>query len=166
MNPGLFSQLALGAVFIQAGHREETVGGNAAGIMHGDQGVRIARVARRPSTRTSLAALRAMAWPWPDEHLAVDVQQVLAFHTGLAGNGTDQKAPVGACKRFIRITGGDDLVEKRERGITQFHHNAFQGIHGRRNFQQAQIDGLIRSQHAARRQCGTAESRQFVRRLL
>ena len=148
MNPSLFSKLAFGAVFIQAGHGEETVGRNAAGVMHGDQGVRIARVADDQHAHI-LGGAAGDGLSLADEHLAVDIQQVLAFHTGLAGYGTYQKAPVGAGERFIRITGGDDLVEKRERGITQFHHNAFQGIHGRRNFQQAQIDGLIRSQHAA-----------------
>ena len=148
MDAGLFRKLALGTVFIQASHGKKAVGGNAARIVHGNKGIRIAGVADHQHTHI-LGGAAGNGLPLADEHLAVDIQQVLAFHTGLAGNGAYQQAPVGAGERFIRIAGRDNFINQRERGVTQLHHQPFQSIHGRGNFQQAQVDRLIRPQHAA-----------------
>lgn len=95
MDAGLFRKLALGTWFSQAGHGKKAVGGNAARIVHGNKGIRIAGVADHQHAHI-LGGAAGNGLPLADEHLAVDIQQVLAFIPGLAG---ERSLPAGTSWR-------------------------------------------------------------------
>ena len=84
-----------------------------------------------------------------DENLAVDAEQILAFHAGLARHAADEQRPVHAAKPFVEIRRGHDAFEQRKRAVVQFHHHAAERGQGGFDFDQMQNDGLVRPEHRA-----------------
>src|SRR5438046_9562474 len=82
-----------------------------------------------------------------DKNFAVDPQQVLAFHAGLARNTPDQQRPVHIAKTFIEISRWYHRFQKRERAIMQFHAHAFERAEHGRNFDQMKSERLIGPEH-------------------
>ena len=105
-----------------------------------------------PTTRmrTSGAALLLQRPALADEDLAVDAQQVLALHAGLARHAADQQRPVHAAKPFVEAGGGHDAFEQRKTAVLQLHDQALQRGHGRLDFDQVQNHWLVRPEHRAR----------------
>src|ERR1035438_797427 len=93
IEPGLLGELRLGAILVQARHGIEPVAGNVRRVVHGDQAVRVAGIAHHQNAhvwRGVLLQRPALA----DEDLAVDAQQILALHAGLARHAADEQRPV------------------------------------------------------------------------
>ena len=86
--------------------------------------------------RTSEAALRCQRLALADEDLAVDAEQVLAFHALFAREGADQQCPVATLERLVRIVRNEDILEGIEAAILQLHGDAFQGRQRLGDFQQ------------------------------
>ena len=83
------------------------------------------------------------------ENLRVGEQQILALHAGAARAGADEHGDVAVPEGNFGIVGGDDLVQRREGAVVELHHDALQAGQSRRDFEQMQVHGLIRTQHLA-----------------
>ena len=57
---------------------------------------------------------------------AVDPEQILPFHAGLARHAPDEQRPVHVAKTFIEIGRRCHRFQERERAIVQFHDHAFE----------------------------------------
>ena len=102
---GFGGELGLGAVFVEAGHGEPAVGGDALGVVHGDEAVGVAGIADDEDAHIGGGVFfdgLALA----DEDLAVDAEQVPALHPGFAGHAADEQRPVHVLEAFIEIGGG------------------------------------------------------------
>ena len=116
----LGGELALGAIFIQAGHGEPAVGGNALRAVHGDQAVRVAGIPHHKHAHvTGRIFFDRLALAGED--FAVDAQQVFALHARFARNGTDKDGPVRAGEAFVDVGGGGDAVQQGEGTVIEFH---------------------------------------------
>ena len=90
------------------------------------------------------------------ENFAVDAEQILALHAGLARHGADEQRPVHALETFVEIRGRHEAFEQRERAVVEFHADAVQRGHGFfiGDFDEVEDDRLVR---AERRAGGDAE---------
>ena len=117
--------------------------------MHGDQAIRIAGIAHHQDAHVRGGVfLQRLALA--DEDLAVDAEQILALHAGLAWHAADEQRPIHVAKAFLDIGGRDDALEQRKAAVLQFHHQALQGRHCRRDFNQVQNQGLVLAEHRPR----------------
>ena len=66
---------------------------------------------------------------------------------GPRGRAPTSSATWQSLERDFRVVGRDDTVERRERAIVEFHHDALQRPQRRGDFEQMQVDGLIGAQH-------------------
>ena len=101
------------------------------------------------STRTSVAAFFSNRLALADENLAVDAEQVLAFHARLARHAADEQRPIHTAKTFIEVGRRHHTLEQRKRAIVQFHDDALERAERGRNFDQMKYERLIRSEHRA-----------------
>ena len=83
------------------------------------------------------------------EDLSVDAEQVLTLHTGFARHAAHEQSPVHAAKRFVDVGRRDDPGQERKSAILQLHDDAAERIERRRNFEQPQLEGLVRAEHGA-----------------
>ena len=145
---GLLGDLRLGAVLVEAGHREPAVGGNFRRVGTSDQAVGVARVSdnQHPNVASGVGGNGASLGL---EDATVDVQQVAALHTGLAGNRTNEQSPVGAVEGVVEVTGGLDAGEQWEGAVVEFHDDAFERLHSGLDFEQTQDDRLVGSKEGA-----------------
>ena len=146
---GLGGELRLGAVLVEAGHGEEAFFRYAIGIVHGDEGVGVAGIADYEHAHI-LGGVASDGFALAGENLAVDAEQVTAFHSGFARHGADEQRPVGVFEAFVEICGADHVVEQREGAVIKLHHHAFEGRHAGLDFDQAEIDRLVRAEDEAR----------------
>ena len=65
-------------------------------------------------TRTSLAAFFSMALSLTDEDFAVDAEQILPFHAGLAGHAADEQRPIHAFESVVQAGGRHHPLQQRE----------------------------------------------------
>lgn len=143
-------ELGLGAVFVELGHGEPAVGGDATGVVHGDEAIGVARVA--DDEHADIAGgvfLDSLALA--DENFSVDAQQILALHAGLTRHAADEQRPVHAAKAFVEIRGGDDALEQRERAVLEFHDHAVERFQRRLDLDEMKNDGLRGAEHRAGR---------------
>ena len=146
VHTGLGSQLALGAVFIELGHGEEVLLGQTGSVVQGDEAVGVAGVAHHEHAAAGGGVL-GDSLALAHEYLAVDGEQVLALHTGLAGHGTHQHAPVGILESHSGIIGSHDFLHQREGAVLELHHHALQLLQAGGDFEELQNHGLISTQH-------------------
>ena len=149
MNSGLGCQLALGTVLVKSCHRKELLSRNSGRIIHCNQTIGVARVSNHQSANTRSCVSRYRL-PLTGENLTIYSKKVISFHTGFAGNRTNQKSPISAAKTLGKITSRHNLVEKRERAVIKLHHSALKRSHGRLNLDQTKINRLIRPEHRTR----------------
>ena len=89
---GLLRQLRLGAVLVEARHREPAVGGDVGRVGAGDQAVRVARVADDEHADVARRVVVDGLALGPEDP-AVDREQVAALHARLAGDRADEQRP-------------------------------------------------------------------------
>ena len=106
-----------------------------------------------PTTRTftSREALSLIALPCGPKDLAVRAQKVLPLHPRSTRPGTDEKRVVGVVEALVEVRGRVNARKQREGGVVQLHHDAGQSVHGGRDLDQLQNDGLIGAEHVAGR---------------
>ena len=148
MRTGLACELRLGAVLVEAGHREEVFGRHAAGGTQGDEGVGVARVTDDEDL-DGLLGVACDGFALTDEDLAVDAEQVLALHAVLARDRADEQAPIGVLEAFVEVAGGDDVGEQRERAVLEFHHHAGEGVETGSDFDKVEGDRLVGAEDGA-----------------
>src|SRR5438874_3862641 len=59
-----------------------------------------------------------------DENLAIDAEEVFAFHALLSRNAADEQCPVHTAKTFLEVGGRNNTFEERESAVIEFHDNA------------------------------------------
>ena len=64
------------------------------------------------------------------EYLAIDAEQVLAFHARFAGNAPDEEGPTGVIEAFVKIASGNDILEQGKGAVLKLHDDAFESLHG------------------------------------
>src|SRR5690606_2396011 len=84
------------------------------------------------------------------ENGAVGFDQIGALHAGTARASADEQGDVGACEADVGVIGHDDILKQRECAVVEFHHNAFEGFHGRRDFEKLQNNGSVLAKQCAR----------------
>ena len=150
---GLLGELRLGAVLVEPHHGEPAVGGHRGGVPHGDEAVRVAGVADDEDAHVGGGVLLDGA-ALADEDLAVDAEEFLAFHPGLAGHAADEQGPVHAGEAAVQITGDLDALEQRERAVLKFHRHTLQGGQRRLDLDQLENDRLVLAEHLAAGETG------------
>lgn len=142
---GFEGELGFCTVFVEASHSKPAVCGNVAGVIHRDEAIRIAGISddEGANVRSSIF-LNGLALG--DKNFAVDVEKVFAFHAGFARDTADQEGPVCSAEADVEIIGGSDFFQERKGTVLEFHHDSFECLHTLRNFNEVQIDGLIRSE--------------------
>ena len=141
-------ELRFGAVFVQARHGEQAVARDVRRVVHGDEAIGVAGIADDEDAHVARGVfLDGLALA--DENLAVDAEQILALHAGLARHAADEQRPVHAAKPFVQVGRRHDALEQRKRAIVQFHHHAVERGQRGFNFDQMQNDGLVRAEHRA-----------------
>ncbi len=148
MFAGLFGELRQRAVVIQARHRSEVARIEVLRIRLGDERVGVGRIADDQHFHLPVRNL-VESLALRRENLRVGEQEILALHAGTAGPGADEHGDVAIPEGNFGIVGGDDLVERREGAVVELHHDALQAGQSRRDFEQMQVHGLIRTQHLA-----------------
>ncbi len=117
-------------------------------IAAGDQRIGVGRVADDENTNipTGMVTDRSALY---GKNSGVCLQQILAFHTRAARSCAHQQRIVAVLEGDIRVVGGDDTGECRERAVVEFHDHALQGGQRGRNFEQLQNDRLVTAQQLA-----------------
>ena len=113
-----------------------------------DQRVGICRIADHEHAHVAVGdCVERLALRGKD--LCVGEQQVLALHAGSARSGTHQQRKLAALEGDRTVVGRNDAVQRGERTVIQFHHDAPQRVERWRDLEQVQVDGLVRAQHLA-----------------
>ena len=69
---------------------------------------------------------------------------------GPRGSRADEQCGVAVLERDLGVVGRDDLVQRRERAVVEFHDDALQRAERRRDLEQVQVDRLVGAEHLAR----------------
>ena len=145
---GLLGELAFRAVLVEPGHREEAVLRHAVGVGGADQGVGVAGIADHQGADIG-GGVAGDRLALAGEDLAVDAEQVAAFHPGLARDRADQQRPVGAAEAFVEVAGRDHFAEQRESAVVELHHHALERGHAGLDFDQAEVHRLVGAEERA-----------------
>ena len=143
-------QQTVGAVLVEAHHREPAVGRYLRRVRTGDETVGVAGVAdhEHPHARSRVLrdgpALRLEGSP-------VDAEQILPLHAGLAGDRTDEKGERGPAEGGCKVACRFDAGQQGERTVLELHHDTLEHLHRRLDLEQPQHDGLTLAVHLARR---------------
>ena len=144
--------MSLGAVFVEHRHGKPPLARDSRSVVHRDQRVRVARVADHEHAHVRSGVLLD-GLTLAGENLAVDAEQVLAFHALLARDGADEDGPIDSLEPLGEVGGRDDSFEQRESAIFEFHHDAVEGLEGLLvgDFDEVEDDGLARAEQGAGR---------------
>ena len=148
LHAGALGELRFRAVFIEPRHGKPALARHALRVVHRDEAVRIARIADHEHAHVA-GGLPLDRLPLADENLAVDPEQILALHPLLARHRADEQRPVHAGETLVEIGRRDDPMQQREGAVLELHHHALERAERRRDFDQVQIDRLIRAEHRA-----------------
>ena len=108
----------------------------------GQEKVLIAEVTARHNIDGS-----ALNTGWPTQTTtAQDAEQIAAFHPGFAWHGSHEQCPIGAAETLIQIGSGHHFIEEREGAVIEFHDHSTQSGQCWLNFDEAEVDGLIRAE--------------------
>jgi len=69
---------------------------------------------------------------------------------GPRGRAPTSSATLQSLKPTFGSSVCDDLVQRRERAVIELHDDALQRAECRRDFEQVQVDRLVRAEHLAR----------------
>ena len=150
LDSGLFGELCPGAVLVEADHRREPVGREAAGLAGRDHAVRVRRVTDYRDAgviRSNFVddlALRG-------ENFPVVLEEVGALHAGSARLRADEQAPVGTAEPDFRVVGEHDPLQQRKRAVVELHGHPLEGLHHffHRHFQEMEDHRLVGTEHRA-----------------
>ena len=150
VHAGFLCELGFGAVFVEAGHGEEAVARDVAGVVHEDQRIGVAGIAddERANIRCCVLLERfALA----DENFPVRAEEIFAFHAGFAWRGTDEECPVHVLEADVHVAGGHDAFEQGEGAVFDLHHRALELLEdfGDVHFEEVEDDGLVRPEQIA-----------------
>ena len=148
MHAGLLRELALGAVFIKAGHRKETILRHAVRVVHRDQRVGVAGIADHKHAHI-VGRVAGDGLALTGENFSVDAKKVTTLHPCLARHGADQERPVGAFESFIEIGSTHHIVEQGEGAVIELHHHSLKRGHAGLDFDEPQVHRLIRAKYEA-----------------
>ena len=160
---GLLGELRLGAVLVQARHGVEAVARDLRRVVHGDEAIRVAGVAHHQDAHVGRGVLLQRP-ALLDEDLAVDAQQILALHAGLARHAADEQRPVHAAEAFLETGGGHHAFEQRKTAVLQLHHQALQAPASPAGFRSGAESRAGASRTSRPRRCGTGGNTRFGRR--
>ena len=153
----LFGELRHGAVLVEAEHSGEALRIKIRGVLHGDPGIGVARIADDEHLDVAaggdVEGLALLA-----EDGGVGLEQVRAFHAGTARTGADEERDLAVAEGLDGILNGAHAGQKREGAVGELHHHALEGGGGGRvgAFEQREEHGLVRAKHGAG---GDAEER-------
>ena len=148
MRAGLGGELRQRTVVVEARHRGEALRLERGRVLHRDQRVGVGRVADHEHAHIARGD-GVERFTLRREDLRVGEQQVLALHAGAARACADQQRCMAIFERDARIIGGDDLGERRERAVVEFHHDALQRRQRRCDLEQVQVHRLVGAEQGA-----------------
>ena len=131
---------------VQPGHGREALGGDAPGVVHGNEAVGVGGVAHHQHADVVGGALGQRP-PLRGEDGAVGLEEVLALHALRTRAGADQQGDVHTFEGLVVVVGLHDAFQQRERAVLHLHHHAPQGVERGRDLLQVQDDGLVRPEH-------------------
>ena len=104
-----------------------------------------------PTTRmrTSVAAFFSIAWPWPMKILPLMPSKSLRSIPALRGTLPTSSAQFTSRKPSSRSAVGVIPLSSGKGAIVQFHDHALERAERRRNFDQGQVNRLVRAEHRA-----------------
>lgn len=149
MFTGLLRELRQRAVVIEPRHGREVTRIQVLRVRPRDERVGVGRVADDQHFHLAVRHF-VQGLALCRENLRIGEQQVLALHAGAARTRADQQCNIAIPEGHLRIVTGDDFVQGREGAVIQLHHHPLQRAQGGRDFQQVQVDGLIRAQQGSR----------------
>ncbi len=145
---GLAGELAHSAVVVEARHGRKPCRGHVGRAAHGNHCVGVGRVAdhQHAHVRRGMLVDRLALH---GEDCAVGTEQILAFHALGARPGAHQQPPIDIVEGDIGVVGQHQVRQKRKGTILQLHGYAFKRLHGRRDLQQLQGNGLVGAKQIA-----------------
>ena len=139
---GLGGQLRQRPVVVEAGQCREAVLGDVGGVGLRDQRVGVGRVAGDADADVVGGHLvEGLALRGEDR--AVGLEQVAALHALRAWLGADEQREVRAVEDLVRLVADLDAGQRRERAVVELHHDALEGLEGRLDLEQLQLDGGV-----------------------
>ena len=96
-------ELRAGAVLVQPRHGKPVIARDVFRVIHSDQTIGIAWISNHEHAHIGCSIFLDRL-TLSDKNLAVNPQQVLAFHAGLARNTPDQQRPVHIAKTLVEIS--------------------------------------------------------------
>ena len=158
---GLLRELRLGAIFVQPSHGEPAIARDFFRVVHRDQAIGVAWISDHEDAHVGRSIfLNRLALA--DENLAVDAEQILAFHARPFVAHFRRATPNSHRGTLHRDRLWRDGFQQRERAIVQFHDDAFERTEHGRNFDQMKPEGWS-GPNIARRRCETGERNRFAR---
>ena len=147
-HPGLGRQLGLGPVLIEAHHGGEALGRDVGGVVHGDEGVGVGRVADDEHPDVG-AALSESALPWAVKMAPLASSRSLRSMPLLRGRAPTSRAMLTSPNASWASSLMYDLTQQREGAVVELHDDAPQGPQGRGDLEELQDDRLIGSEQGA-----------------
>src|SRR6266478_6662030 len=135
LDTGFVRELRARAVFIQPRHSKPTVARNFLRVVHRDQTIRVTRISDYEHTYIG-CGISFDRLTLPDENFAINSEQILPLHAGLARDAANQQRPVDIAESLIEISRGHNRFEQWKGAIVQLHHHAIEGPKRSRNFDQ------------------------------
>jgi hypothetical protein len=123
-------------------------GRDALGVVHGDEGVRVSRVADHQDPDV-VGGRRGDGPALGGEDGAVGRQQVGPLHALLAGHRPHQQAVVGPVEGQVGVVGGDHPGEQGEGAVVELHADALERPDRLGDLQQLEDDRLVVAEHLA-----------------
>ena len=84
------------------------------------------------------------------EDPAIDAEQVLALHAGLARHRAHEEGIGGAVEGGLQLRGRHDVGEQGKGAVVELHHDALERLHRWLNLEQAEHHGLVRPEELPR----------------
>ncbi len=109
IDAGFLRELGLGAVFVEARHCEPAIARDRLRVVHRDQAIGVARISDHEDAHI-LGGVLLDRLSLADEDLAVDAEQIAAFHPGFARDAADEQRPVHIAEAFVQIGRRDDCL--------------------------------------------------------
>jgi hypothetical protein len=154
----LLRDLRDGAVLVEAGHRGEPLARDVGRVAHGDERVRVGRVADHEDPHVvGGVSVERLALRLEDR--PVGLEQIGALHALGPRAGADQQGDADAVERAVGVVGHLDAGEQREGAVEQLHGGPLRGLQRVRDLEEAQLDLLVRAEHLAR---GDAEQQRVA----
>src|SRR5699024_3450281 len=110
------------------------------GVVHRDERSGVRRVAgnRHPDVvGGDLVQRRTLR----GEDAAVGLEEVAALHARAARTGADEQGVVDPVEDLLRVVADLDARERREGAVVELHDDTLEGLEGRGDLEQAQLDG-------------------------